>query len=619
MDKPSKEKFRDDSVDEWNLAIADGLEYRRLYGREPEWAKCEALFYQADERQNANVGPNILSSTGDALLSTLLVPNPYFVLKALRMDTVECTPILESILNTLIYSLKIKESFEQSGLHAFLYGRGIVKLGYDSEFGYDPSTDLGFKHNNILGISLTQFDKKGQKIEYNDYSPGMPWCAPVMPHDFVVPWGTGPKLTSAPWCAHRIIRHVDDVKADKKYENTKDLYPSLSMSDYMKSYLTVMKPYRMGDSNQSSIRRRDGTDKAEYVEMWEIHDTRTGRVKVIATGYDKFLRDEIDYLQEDGLPFVSFGFVPQSRSFWNTPDSVYLQATQNEAIDIAEMQRKSRRISTLRFLHEEGTIEPDELEKFMSGVIGVSVKYKPNGGQGAPITALNPQTANNVLQQEAESIRRDARETVGFGRNQMGEYEGTGRRTASEAMIVQQNADQRLTRREQIVADGYCELGRKISKTIFKFWKTPRLTEIVGPDGAVQWQSFTGSQLKGEYQFRIGFSHEPLEGLQARRQAAIGIYQLLVQDPSINQIELRRYLARAFNDPEFNRLFQPGVIINANLPNAMQQLQQPMGGNNSQTSVGGAGGPGIMPGVQQQQNQSSVQQQSSSLQAVGQR
>jgi hypothetical protein len=273
-------------------------------------------------------------------------------------------------------------------------------------------------------------------------------------------------------------------------------------------------------------------------------------------------------------------------------------------------------------MHEEGSIDSDELEKFLSGVIGVTVKYKAGTGQnGPPIVALNPQTANNVLQQEAEAIRRDARETVGFGRNQMGEYEGSGRRTASEAMIVQQNADQRLTRREQIVADGYCELGRKLSKTIFKFWRTPRLTEIIGPDGAAQWQTFTGSQLKGEYQFKIGFSHEPIEGLQARRQAAIGIFQLLSQDPSINQIELRRYLARAFNDPEFNRLFNPGIIMqgaqNANLPNAMQQMLPQVGGNNPQ-SPGGGGPPSTMPGVQQQQNKSTVQQQSSALQAVGQ-
>ncbi len=513
--------------------------------------------------------------------------------------------------------MKMKESFESSGLHSFLYGRGIIKLGYDSEFGYDPEHDLGFKTNNILGLSLTQFDSKGQKIEYNEVTPGMPWCGSVMPHDFVVPWGTGPKLSSAPWCAQRIVRHIDDIKADPKYSNTRDLYPSMSMSDYTKSYLTVMKPYRMSDAASSSLSRRQGHDKAEYVEMWEIHDTRTGRVFVIAQGYDKFLRDEIDYLQEDGLPFVSFGFVPQSRTFWNTPDAVYLQAPQNEAIDIAAIQKISRKISTLRFMHEEGSIDSDELEKFLSGVPGISVKYKQGAGQnGPPITTLNPQTANNVLQQEAEGVRRDARETVGFGRNQMGEYEGTGRRTASEAMIVQQNADQRLTRREQIVADSYCELGRKVSKIIFKFWKTPRLIEVIGPDGAAAWNIFTGSSLKGEYQFKVGFSHEPIEGLQARRQAAIGIFQLLSQDPSINQVELRRYLARAFNDPEFNRLFLPGVIQSANLPNAMQQMQPSMGGNNPQP--GGVGGPpSTMPGVQKSQNQSSVQQQSSALQAVG--
>ncbi len=57
----TKEKLRKSTVDNWNLAISDGLEYRRLHGREAEWSRCEALFYQADERQSGNVGPNILS------------------------------------------------------------------------------------------------------------------------------------------------------------------------------------------------------------------------------------------------------------------------------------------------------------------------------------------------------------------------------------------------------------------------------------------------------------------------------------------------------------------------------------------------------------------------------
>lgn len=596
------ESYRQPTVQNWLLAIEDGLEFRRKYGREAEWARCEALFYQGDVTQSENVGANIIASTGDALLSTLLVPNPQFVIRPLQMETVESAPVLESVLNQMIYNLKLKQTMQEAGLHCYLYGRGIIKHGYDSEFGYDPRQDMGQEFQTILGMTTSQFDKRGRKIEFGGATPGMPWAATVLPHDFVVPWGTKSDLSTAPWCAHRIVRHIDDIKADPKYTNKSKLVPQLSLSDWVKSYLHVMKPYRMGtySSNFTTPRSYTGPGCVEYVEMWEIHDYRTGRIYVVAQDHPEFLRNDIDYLQEDGLPFTSFSFVPTARTFWTTPDTVYLQSTQREIIDISQMQWKQRRISLLRFLYAKGMIRKDELSKFMSGDVGLGVEVETLEQQS--IVSMSPSNNNNQLQVESDAVRRNARETVGFNQNQMGEYEGTGRRTASEAMIVQQNADQRLNRRQDLVAEAYIDCGKKISKTLFKFWKTPRIIEVLGQTGAAQWTSFTGSDLRGDYQFKIGFSSEPVEGLQARRQKAINLFTFLSQDPGIDQLELRRFFARNFNDPEVNRLFLPGVLNNANLSNAMQQLSPPMGGVPAQGNVGG-GAPkpqpsANMPGVQ---------------------
>ena len=600
-------KYRENTVESWNMAIEDGLEFRRQYAREAQWAKCEAIFYQANKMQLDNVGPNIIAASGDALLSTLLTPNPSFVLHPLRMNLVEATPILERQLNTFIYTLGLKSVEQAMVLHAYLYGVGIAKIGYDSEFGYDTSEDLGKHANTILGLSLTQFDKKGNRLEYDSrVEPGMPWVMPVLPHDFVVPWGTV-NLSNCPWCAHRIVRHIDDIKRDPKYSNTRDLAPQMSMSDYVKSYLNVMKPYRMGvvsySNMTSSEGRRQGTDRAEFVELWEVHDLRTGRVMVIAQGHDKFLRNDVDYLQEDGLPFVSLSFVPRARTFWTTPDVVYLQSHQEEVIDIATMTRKQRRISTMRFFYEEGVIDNDELEKFMSSEIGIGVKYKAGSGN-TPVIPITPSNNNNQLQNEAEYVLRNARTAVGLSRNQAGEYEATGRRTASEAMIVQQNSDQRLDRRQDALAETLCDIGKKLAKIVMKFWQTPRLIDVLGPDGASQWTSFTGSDLKGEYLYKINFSSEPLKGIEARKQEAMQLYSGLAQDPTIDPLALRRYLVNAWNDPNFTSLFKPGVVSNANLQSTMQQLllqQSQQGGGQVPGEVpeGGGGGPGQVPSVPQ--------------------
>lgn len=589
---------REDTVDRWNLAIEDGLEFRRQYGREAEWARCESLFSNANEIQRENVGPNLMVSTGDALLSSLLVPNPHIMLKALQPQVLEAVPVLESVLNSFVNALKLKDSIGLSALHAFLYGVGILKIGYDSEFGYNPKYDLGQPANTITGITLTQFDKKGSKIEFSNVTPGMPWVESVLPHDFVVPWGVGPNLQKSPWCAHRTIRHIDDIKADRKYSNTKNLVPQMSMSDWVKSYLTVMKPYRMG--RVDAWGQRESSDLAEYVELWEIHDMRTGRVKVISQGYDKFLRNDVDYLQEAGLPFVAMRFVPSPRTFWCTPDTLYLQSAQEEAIDIASIAKKQRRISTMRFLFKEGAMDNDEIEKYLSGTIGIAAKYKEDGSNGQPpIIPISPSNNNQMLQQEADAVRRDSRETVGFGRNQVGEYESTGRRTATEATVVNNNSEQRIDRRQDIVGDVYCEVSKKLSSIVFKFWRTPRVVQVVGMSGAAEWTTFTGQQLKGEYLYQIGFSNEPSDNMQSRKSEAMQIFQMLGQDPGVDPVAIRRFLIRAYNNPEFASLFKPGVVDNANLQLLMQQLQAQLQGNQQGQPGTGQGGFGLPNGAPQ--------------------
>lgn len=569
---------REDTLEGWSLAIEDGLEFRRLYGRESEWAKVEALFYQSHDMQKDSVGPNIISATGDSLLSSLLVPEPFYNIKPLRMDVVESTPILESVLNSLRCSMGVKQEVEAAILHAYLYSQGILKIGYDSEFGYDPATDIGASQKLFLGLGLSQFDKKGSKIEYNALvKPGMPWVEAVLPHDFVVPRGTF-KLHKAPWCAHRIIRHIDDVKADPKYSNKKDLQPTMSMADWVDSYLRVFKPYRMGKAQWSNT-ARGFSEKAEYVEMWEIHDARTHRIKVIATGYDELIRDDIDYLQISGLPFVNISLVPRSRCFWTTPDAVYLLNQQEEALDIAQMQRTQRRLSTLRFGYEEGSLDNDELTKLHSGQIGAMVKFKQGLGEKA-FMPMTPSNNNNQLQSEAEAIRRDARETVGMGRNQLGEL-SPGRHSANEAVIANQASEQRMNRREDALAVLYEQLGEKLARVIFGFWKTPRMVQIMGQTGAAQWTSFTGTQLKGDYTYEVGFSSEPVETKQGRVNKALQFYQVLIQDPTVDPIALRQYLIRAINEPEFTAIFKPGVALHANLPVQLPQ-ESPVGGQQPQ-------------------------------------
>jgi len=137
-------------------------------------------------------------------------------------------------------------------------------------------------------MTLTQFDKKGNRIEFGRTSPGLPWCMTVNPQDIVVPWGTV-DLETAPWIAHRNISY------GTYHENTRVLYN----------------------------------------EIWEICDRSDNTIKVICFDYDKYLRDEVDAIQVVcGTPYISGTFVLHPRFFWSTPLAHYLGRLQKKEFDI---------------------------------------------------------------------------------------------------------------------------------------------------------------------------------------------------------------------------------------------------------------------------------------------
>lgn len=560
-------KKKELSVEDWVDEINNGLKYRQRYGLEKQWAEIEAVYYNQHDSQ-LNAGPNIIFSSGDALLSELNTPNPYLTLKPRKPEFIAGSKILEVIDNTLIDDLQMQTQVGRSLHCAYLFANGILKFGFDSEYGFDPTHDAGGT-NTPTGATFTQTDSKtGNLIEYRDQvKPGMPWMTNVLPHDFVVPWGVI-DVEEAAWVAHRVVRHVDDIKADPKYENKKDLKAVMSMEDWVKSYQTTIKPYRMGSE---VLRRNTGEGNAEYCELWEIHDKRTGKIIVIATGHDEFLRNETNLLQLAGLPFIGYSFTPRSRTFWTTSDALYLRRHQAELSDITVQATKLRRLMNFKFLYDEDMIDNTELEKAISHEAGIGIKIKSNGKPIEDAFHFITPPPNYELANQAQQVRQSSKETIGFNSNNFGEYQ-TGRKTAREVDAVQEGQGQRMSRRQAVLRNIYVQAFRKINPMLEKFWKQDRVMQVVGPNGSPLWFQFNGSHLGGEYDYSCGFSDTAPETKDQRKQQALQIWQALSMDPMVNRMALAQYLANAFNDVEFSSIFTPGVLNG--VPSADQQLQQ---------------------------------------------
>jgi hypothetical protein len=598
--------FRQFTPTEWTDEIDSGLDFRKKFGVEGTWGELEAMYYNV-HKSMANDGPNIIMSTMDSLLSSLTVPTPAIMVKPETPEAVQRAPLVETLDNILLREMGVREEVDTAALHAGLMGCGIIKIGFDSEYGYDPKQDVGGALK--MGFTLTQFGREGKRRIESDsgVAPGMPWIRAVDPRDIIVPWGTL-RLTNCPWIAHRFVRQIDDLKSDPKYHNTQRLEPSLSMEDFVQSYTSTIRIWQpssgiasnQGRQSRSSRRymfTKRGSREVQYVELFEIHDRRTGRILCVAPGHSSFLRDDFNALQIDNvLPFAAVSFTPKSRSFWTTSDAYYLQAGQMEISDLAVQRTKIRRIAVVKFLYDSDIIDDDELEKLLSPDVGAAAAIKSGGDIQKAIMPLQTHPDQTLILEE-EHIRKNLREQIGFSRNQLGEFSG-GRRTATEARVVDRSASRRLSRRGLAVKRLYESVISIVNGIVFQHWTTPRYIEVLGEQQAQTWQKITGPQLKSRYSYDVEFTDD--EEVRARRREGMELYLLLIQDPSIDPIALRQYIADQFNDPGFARLF------NADIQRAMQAMRiaggvvqpetlQPGGpGQAAGRPTGGAGSPSVL-------------------------
>jgi len=556
--------------EDWFEEIEDGLAYRRDFGLEDQWASIEAMFYSVSDHTRS--GPNLIYSTGDAFLASITGANPRVMIRPKMGADPHKAPILESVDNELVKELELEEAIATASLHAYLWGTGFLKFGYDSEYGWEPLLDVGLDQGMPLGATMSQFNEQGKRIEFSSMvRPGWPWGLPVLPHDIVAPWGVTGVRTS-PWIAHRIVRHVDDVKADVKYENTGNLQPNISAKAYTESYLSPIKITGVKSGRERASSKDAGNP--EFVELWEISDLRDGHVKTISSEHKKFLRNEPDELLLNGiLPFAELNFVPRTRSLWTTPDAHYLMAAQIEEEDIAKQSQKQRRCSVLKFLYQEGMIDDEELERALSSGVGLAVKVKPAGGPiKEVIQSLSFPNNNQALQIDSEYNRRGARELVGFSRNQMGEFMG-GRKTAREVLAVREGNTMRMGRRQKAVKKLYLRSIAILNEMVFRYWTTPRYAEVVGEGGAMEWVQYTGQTLAGPWSYEVQMSVEEEMTKSERELAALQLYQQLAADPAFDPIELRQFLTDSFNDQRISNIFSGGGQ-NANLPVQMQGMRQ---------------------------------------------
>jgi hypothetical protein len=576
---PQKEEKKE--VNKWFQRVELATKFRDSDGRKSAWKNMKRYYRNFFDDKSVSV--NLIFSHGRQLIPMLYFKNPVVECTGLWRGWERRAKLQEAVDNMLLQEMRVKEQLKLIIQDAYLYDYGVRKVGYDSQFGYDPTASLWKAVFAELGVTLGE----EELVEFNTYVISeLPFFLRVPPRRFLVdPDVEGPTLDTAEWCIEEFYRPLEDVKEDDRYTIPKELRASHFLSTDSSGNV-VVSPKTQGYPKEAGTSKSD----VERLKMYEIWDKRKQKVLVLADGCDAFLREQEDvWGLKNFFPYDKLSFNPISDEHYSVSDAMYVERQQLDYNDVKTQEAFHRRRANTKFLGKQGMIDPAEKDKLMSGEPMAYVET--NGVPGQDVITITPSMSRDIFA-GAQEIRQDFQEILAMGRNQLSQEMGK-RKTASEAMIIQQYTELRSDERRDMIADFLLRVVYDVNRLIYKFKDTEDIIKLVGPEGE-EWETWSGERLEGEYAIRMLPNSMLPMTKEMYRQKIERLLQIHAANPYINQKELTRLHLDSFEEFDTNKLL-------LQQPNTMQPMIDFRPGKGKFSEEGGGGGMEEVPNVAPQE------------------
>ena len=516
----------------WLIQIRKGLRFRKEAAYEDKWPIWRR--YYRNEFKAGVLPSNIFFKMARTVVPRIYFRNPSISVISAKpgIENAIFAKLLERTDNKVLRQMKIKKHLKRQVQDTFFFGTGIGKLGFGSQF-----------HNSPEGVGITEaplFRKGQESVEYNfDVIPNTPWYAKWPTGGYILPAGTAYK-EDARWECFFVRRPVDDIKIDSRFKNTSDLKP-------------MKQTFELGVSNM-----KKPVDSVDMVDLFEVHDKKTGMVFVISPQLsDKPLAVEEDAFMRLGIEVGKITvFNDDDERVWGIPDSQILEPQQREINEIRTITMYHRRLSTIKALIRRGAMLPEEAEKLLNSDILAIAWTEEDPDRSVKI--LQAADIPQALLKSEISVMNDVRETMGFSRNEFGEFQG-GREspTATETKIVKQASDIRVDERRDMLADLLVEITNDINTIIFKHWNKEQVVEVSGPAGIPIWVKFRPTMLKrGKYEVKVDPDSSIPETKELREQKALVVYEQFKMNPLIDPQKLTEYLLHEMHGVHFDDMMR---------------------------------------------------------------
>lgn len=474
---------------------------------------------------------NLIFSFGRAMVPQLYFKNPSVNVQ-IKGELAQASRYLQEVDVELIRQMKIKRTIKKMIVNGYLTGRGVAKLGFAND-----------------GEAPEVFDPAAL------IKPHAPWFLSLLTKNWATEIPPDGDIDDLGWAGMKVSRTRAQLEAID------------------------------GAILPEAIDTLPEDDPDATLDLWEIWDRGSGERGLLHE--DKWVIDPEPFTV---WPFhvLEFNWVPEETLPVSDAELVLkLQAEYNETeTQIAE----HRRLSIVRALAKKGAINQEERDKLERGQVGALVEVDTAGPLADSITTFAPSIPEALFASKT-MVMQDARDVIGFSRNQLGEMQTGSRRTFGEAAIVQQALQIRLDERRDMVADMIEQVMHATNQLVFEKWNADDARRYGGLTDPQVWAALSRIE-KDDYTITIvPDSTLPLTKA-VQRQNALQLFAALKADPLIDQVELRKILLEGFEG------IDPMKLIDMQAAEMMKQvppMTQPAVMQMASGQSGAMGAPGNRP------------------------
>lgn len=487
---------------------------------------------------------NIAFATINVVAPSVSINYPKISVNARRYEDSDKAVLTETIVNYWWKHNEYQKEFRRAVKDSLIVGHGWIKTGYRF-----------VEEEKIKEANFDSFDELAEdRIESVPESDTIikedrPFIERVSPFDmFVDPDATS--MADARWIAQRVRRPLTEVKKDKRYNST--ARNEASPSHYSKFGQDGYMPRR--------------SEKAEdaYVEIWEWYDIDRNTMSVFCAGSDKFLVNPTEIPFSFGHPFVMLRNYDIPEHFYPMGELEAIEPLQLELNETRTQMMNHRKRFSRKWLYKESAFDPEgrsALESDEDNVLVPVISDESLAGVIAPMPAvISPPEFYN----QSNLISSDIDRVSGVSEYMRGGLPEI-RRTATEAGIIQDNANARSSEKLAIIEIAIAECARRLVAIAQQYMTGQQVVRIAGNGAKPLWLKFDKDYISGEFDFEVEAGSTAPVNESFKRQMALQVVNAMAPFAGAGIIDMAK-LARYVLEQGFGIRSAASFVVQPQMP-----------------------------------------------------